>query len=59
MKKNNTPKINPIDSCDQSAESVIGLYEMLAQAQPDSTNEDKKRLDHGSLKLSSSSRYNE
>lgn len=59
MKKNKTPKINPTGSCDDSAESVIGLYEMLAQAQPVSTNEDKKLLENGSLKLSSSSRYNE
>ncbi len=59
MKKNKTPKINPIGSCDDSAESVIGLYEMLAQAQPVLTNEDKKLLENGSLKLSSSSRYNE
>ena len=59
MKKNKTPKINPIDICDDSAESVIGLYEMLAQAQPVSINEDKKPLENGGLKLSLSSRYNE
>ena len=39
MKNNKILKNLPIENADGSVQSVIGLYEMLAQAQPEMGNE--------------------
>ena len=59
MKKSNSSKKNPKDSFDCSTKSVIGLYEMIAQAQPNLTNEDGVPSDHIIVNLSTSSRSDE
>ena len=59
MKKSNSSKKNPKDSFDCSTKSVIGLYEMLAQAQPDLIDENKKPSDQGGLDRSTPSRSDE
>ena len=59
MKKNNIPKQPPIDSLECSKKSVIGLYEMLAQAQPDLTDKDVTTRNHGILNLTTPSRSDE
>ena len=56
MKKTNSSKKPSIDSCDCSTKSVIGLYEMLAQAQPGLTDKDRTLSDQGGRNLSTSSR---
>ena len=55
MKKNKISKKATVERLDRSAHSVIGLYEMLAQAQPDLINEHKALLDYASLNSCSSS----
>ena len=55
MKKNKISEKVTLERFDGSANSVIGLYEMLAQAQPDLINEHKALLDYASLNSCSSS----
>ena len=55
MKKSNDFKKFPINSFECSTKSIIGLYEMLAQAQPDLIDENKKLSDQGGLDRSTPS----
>ena len=59
MKKNNSSKKSSIDSSEDYSKSIIGLYEMLAQAQQNLIDKDRNVSDHGSLNLPSSSRSDE
>ena len=59
MKKSNDFKKFPIDSFECSKKSIIGLYEMLAQAQPDLIDASKKLSDQGVLDRSTPSRSDE
>ena len=59
MKKNSSSKKTPTDRFDRNMKSVIGLYEMLAQAQPNLIDEDGVPSDHPIVNLSTPSRSDE
>ena len=59
MKKNSSSKKTPTDSFDCATKSVIGLYEMLAQAQPNLIDEDGALSDRPIVNLSTPSRSDE
>ena len=54
MTKNSKYENHKLNSDSDSQESVIGLYEMLAQAQPDITNNHSSIVDLISEKIQSS-----
>ena len=59
MKKNFCSKKIPTANYDCATKSVIGLYEMLAQAQPNLIDEDGIPSDHPIVNLSTPSRSDE
>ena len=59
MKKNSSSKKTPTDSFDRNTKSVIGLYEMLAQAQPNLIDEDGVPSDHPIVNLGTPSSSDE
>ena len=59
MKNIETAAKNSKDSVDSSTQSVIGLYEMLAQAQSDSTDGRRCLEDHVSSNLRVFTKFDE
>ncbi|MDG2474145.1 MAG: hypothetical protein P8M50_02555 [Paracoccaceae bacterium] len=59
MTKNSKYENHKLNLDSDYQESVIGLYEMLAQAQPDITNNHSSIVDLISEKIQSSRRSNE
>ena len=59
MKKNKIFEESSLDLSTSSSQSVIGLYEMLAQAQQGSSNEHSTFLDRMSLNSNSFTKSDE
>ena len=59
MKKNYNPNNITSETHQEGMQSIIGLYEMLAQAQPDLKNDQYTPLESVSSNVSKSSRPDE